>query len=93
MIIAVNQNHITQCKRIVHVHATLLLSSALRHTPSTRSGARRRAAKWPTASRLRTELPDYWPPSLRYLATIAVDHWRADAAARLVASAVENDHV
>ena len=49
---------------------------------------------------LRTELPDYWPQRealaavLRYLAAIDVDHWRADAtAARLVAGAVENDHV
>ena len=49
---------------------------------------------------LRTELPDYWPQRealaavLRYLAAIGVDHWRADAAAaRLVAGAVENDHV
>ena len=49
---------------------------------------------------LRTELPDYWPQRealaavLRYLATVDVDHWREDAAAaRLVAGAVENDHV
>ena len=48
---------------------------------------------------LRTELPDYWPQLealaavLRYLAALHVDHWRADAAARLVAGAVENDHV
>ena len=49
---------------------------------------------------LRTELPDYWPQRealaavLRYLAAIDVDHWREDAtAARLVAGAVENDHV
>ena len=49
---------------------------------------------------LRAELPDYWPQRealaavLRYLAAIDVDHWRADAtAARLVAGAVENDHV
>ena len=48
---------------------------------------------------LRTELPDYWPQRealaaiLRYLAALDVDHWRADTAARLVAGAVENDHV
>ena len=49
---------------------------------------------------LRTELPDYWSQRealaalLRYLATLDVDHWRADAAAaRLVAGAVENDHI
>ena len=49
---------------------------------------------------LRAELPDYWPQRealaaiLRYLAAIEIDHWREDAAAaRLVAGAVENDHV
>ena len=49
---------------------------------------------------LRTELPNYWSNRealidiLRYLAAIAIDHWREDAtAARLVAGAVENDHV
>ena len=49
---------------------------------------------------LRTELPDYWPQRealaavLRYLAALQIDHWREDAqAARLVAGAVENDHV
>ena len=49
---------------------------------------------------LRTELPDYWSQRealigiLRYLATMGVDHWQTDAnAARLVAGAVENDHV
>lgn len=49
---------------------------------------------------LHTELADYWPQRealiavLRYLAGIVVDHWRADAgAARLLAGAVENDHV
>ena len=50
---------------------------------------------------LHTELgADYWPQRprlgaiLRYLAARDVDHWRADAAAaRLVAGAVENDHV
>ena len=49
---------------------------------------------------LRTELPNYWPQRealaavLRYLATLQIDHWREDAqAARLVAGAVENDHV
>ena len=49
---------------------------------------------------LRTELPDYWPQRealaavLHYLAAIDVGHWREDAtAARLVAGAVENDHV
>ena len=46
------------------------------------------------------ELPDYWPRRaalaavLRYLGAVDVDHWRDDAAAaRLVAGAVENDHV
>ena len=49
---------------------------------------------------LRAELPDYWPQRealttvLRYLAALDGDHWREDAAAaRLVAGAVENDHV
>ena len=49
---------------------------------------------------LRAELSDYWPQRealaaiLRYLAAIDGDHWREDAAAaRLVAGAVENDHV
>ena len=48
---------------------------------------------------LRTELPDYWPQRealaavLRYLAALQIDHWREDTTARLVAGAVENDHV
>ena len=49
---------------------------------------------------LRTELDEYWSRKealaavLRYLATVDIDHWRDDAtAARLVAGAVENDHV
>ena len=49
---------------------------------------------------LRTELEDYWSQKealavvLRHLAAIDIDHWREDAAAaRLVAGAVENDHV
>ena len=49
---------------------------------------------------LRAELSDYWPQRealasvLRYLAAIEVEHWRRDAAAaRIVAGAVENDHV
>ena len=50
---------------------------------------------------LRTELPAYHGPSresaaavLRYLASMGTDHWREDAAAaKLVAGAVENDHV
>ena len=49
---------------------------------------------------LRDELPDYWPQRealiaiFRYLAALESDHWRADAAAaRLLAGAVENDHV
>ena len=49
---------------------------------------------------LRAELPDYWPQRealtsvLRYLAAIEIAHWREDAAAaRIVAGAVENDHV
>ena len=49
---------------------------------------------------LRAELPDYWPQRealaavLRYLAALDGGHWRQDAAAaRLVAGAVENDHV
>ena len=49
---------------------------------------------------LRTELADYWPRRealvdvLRYLGTTDVHHWRDDAkSARLVAGAVENDHV
>lgn len=49
---------------------------------------------------LRTELDDYWSRKealgaiLRHLAAVDIDHWREDAAAaRLVAGAVENDHV
>ena len=49
---------------------------------------------------LRSELPDYWPQRealanvLRYLERTEIDHWRDDAeAARIVAGAVENDHV
>ena len=49
---------------------------------------------------LHTELPDYWPQRealasvLHYLTAIDIDHWREDATtARLVAGAVENDHV
>ncbi|MDE0192034.1 MAG: DUF1156 domain-containing protein [Gammaproteobacteria bacterium] len=49
---------------------------------------------------LRTELADYWPRRdalvvlLRYLAAIEIGHWRDDAqSARLIAGAVENDHV
>ena len=49
---------------------------------------------------LRAELPGYWPQRealaavLRYLAALDADHWSQDAAAaRLVAGAVENDHV
>ena len=50
---------------------------------------------------LRTELlADYWPQReslalvLRYLADIEIGHWHEDAAAaRIVAGAVENDHV
>ena len=49
---------------------------------------------------LRAELPDYWPQRealasvLRYLAAIEIEHWREDAAAaRILAGAVENDHV
>lgn len=49
---------------------------------------------------LRDELPDYWnrrqdlTTVLRYFAATDIDHWRQDAAAaRLVAGAVENDHV
>ena len=49
---------------------------------------------------LRTELPSYWSQRealigvLRYLAAIEIDHWHEDAvAARVVAGAVENDHV
>ena len=50
--------------------------------------------------RLVTELPNYWPQRealaavLGYLAALEIDHWHQDtAAARLVAGAVENDHV
>lgn len=49
---------------------------------------------------LRTELSDYWNRReallavLRYLAAIRIEHWHGDAvAAKLVAGAVENDHV
>ena len=49
---------------------------------------------------LRAELPDYWPRReglaavLRYLAALDAGHWREDAAAaRVLAGAVENDHV
>ncbi len=49
---------------------------------------------------LRTEQPDYWSQRkalttiLQYFATIGIGHWRNDSvAARLVACAVDNDHV
>ncbi len=49
---------------------------------------------------LHTELADYWTQRealaavLRYLTAIEIEHWRDDAsAARVVAGAVENDHV
>ena len=49
---------------------------------------------------LRAELNEHWSRNealvavLRHLAAIDIDHWRDDAAAaRLVAGAVENDHV
>ena len=49
---------------------------------------------------LRDELTEYWPRRetltavLRYLAALPMDQWRPDAAAaRLLAGAVENDHV
>ena len=49
---------------------------------------------------LRTELDEYWPQReslvsvLRYLSAVEIDHWNTDAnAAKLVAGAVENDHV
>ena len=49
---------------------------------------------------LRDELFDYWSQRealaavFRYLAALEIDHWREDAAvARIVAGAVENDHV
>ena len=49
---------------------------------------------------LRSELTDYWSQRealatvLHYLGTLDIDHWRHDAsAARIVAGAVENDHV
>ena len=49
---------------------------------------------------LRTELPAYWPQRealtaiLRYVAALESDHWRPDDDdARLLAGAVENDHV
>ena len=52
------------------------------------------------AVRLAAELDEYWSRKealaavLSYLATVDIDHWRDDAtAARLVAGAVENDHV
>lgn len=49
---------------------------------------------------LRTEVPDYWGNRkalvaiLRYLSKVEIEHWQADShAARLVAGAVDNDHV
>ena len=49
---------------------------------------------------LRTEVEDYWAQRealaavLRYLAQLEIDHWSDDAnAARIVAGAVDNDHV
>lgn len=49
---------------------------------------------------IKTEIADYWPQRenilvlLRYLARLPIPHWQADAAAaRLLAGAVENDHV
>ena len=69
--------------------------------PCTPSGARRRPRDTiDSHTWLHTELSDYWSQRealtavLRYLAAIGIDHWRADsAAARIVAGAVENDHV
>ena len=49
---------------------------------------------------LKTELPDYWAQRenivtlARYLGNLPMEHWEKDAAAaRLLAGAVENDHV
>jgi putative DNA methylase len=49
---------------------------------------------------LKTELPDYWTQReniaalARYLGRLPMEHWEKDvAAARLLAGAVENDHV
>ena len=49
---------------------------------------------------LRTELTDYWPRReflvavMRYFASLEIEHWREEAvAARILAGAVENDHI
>ena len=68
-------------------------SSAMPSTPA--GGRRTDSVAW-----LRTELDDYWSRKeplavvVRHVAAVDIDHWREDAAvARLVAGAVENDHV
>ena len=75
-------------------------SSLIRHAlyaiwRATETGEVTESLNW-----LRAEMPDYWPQRealidvLRYLARTEIDHWRQDAAAaRIVAGAVENDHV
>lgn len=62
---------------------------------ATESGETRDSLTW-----LRTEVPDYWGSRealvaiLRYLSKVEIPHWQADAdAARIVAGAVDNDHV
>ena len=62
---------------------------------ATETGEVRDSLTW-----LHSELHDYWSQReslvlvLRHLATVEIGHWRANAdAARLVAGAVENDHV
>ena len=73
----------------------------LRHTLYATWRARETGDTAESLTWLRTELPAYHGPAresaaavLRYLANMDTDHWREDAAAaKLVAGAVENDHV
>ena len=70
-------------------------SSATRCTPS---GGRRNTAAIPpdkcALAARRAAAPEGLAAVLRYLATLDAAHWREDAAAaRVLAGAVENDHV
>ena len=69
--------------------------------PAFRRGARETGDTAESLTWLRTEFPAYHGPVresaaavLRYHANVDTGHWQEDAAAaRLVAGAVENDHV
>ena len=76
--------------------ATLVRHALYATWRTTETGETAESLTW-----LRAELPNYHGPGresvatvLRYLATMDADHWKEDAnAAKLVAGAVENDHV